>query len=147
MKEFTSKAIFLIASCALSTGAQCQEVFRCGDSYSQKPCANAVVVNVDDARSPAQKAEADAVTRRELASANAMEKARLKEEAQLRERNAKAALAQAKADAKSRAKSDASAPATKAKAKKNQAKKKKEAPNATARPTNAASKTAISPKK
>lgn len=125
MKKLTFTAIFFIASCALSTGAQCQEVFRCGDSYSQKPCANAVVVNVDDARTPAQKAEADAVTRRELASANAMEKARLKEEALLRERNAKAALAQAKASAKTRGKGDASAPATKAKAKKNQAKKKK----------------------
>ena len=89
-------AAFFIACCTLSTGAQSQKVYRCGDTYSQKPCADAVVVDVSDPRSQTQKARADAETRRELAAANAMEKARLKEEAQMRSDRAKQTPSQAK---------------------------------------------------
>jgi hypothetical protein len=53
-------------------------------------------VDVQDDRTPAQKAEADALTRREAATANAMEKARLKEEARQAAANAKSAAAQSK---------------------------------------------------
>ena len=96
MKPTCPPTIFLIAFCVLSTAAPGQKVYRCGDTYSQKPCADAVVIDVGDPRSPAQKAQADAETRRELAAANAMEKARLKEEAQMRSDRAKLAQTQAK---------------------------------------------------
>jgi len=89
MKHTTSLAAVFIACCVVSTGAQSQKVYRCGDTYSQKPCADAVVVDVSDPRSQTQKIRADAETRRELAAANAMEKARLKEEAQMRSERAK----------------------------------------------------------
>ncbi len=96
MKHTIRFATFFIACCSLSTGAQSQNVYRCGDTYSQKPCADAVVVDVGDPRSPAQKFQADAETHRESAAANAMEKARLKEEAQMRSDRAKLTQPQAK---------------------------------------------------
>lgn len=96
MKHTTPFAAIFIACCIVSTGAQSQKVYRCGDTYSQKPCADAVVVDVSDPRSQTQKARADAETRRELAAANAMEKARLKEEAQMRSDRAKQTPSQAK---------------------------------------------------
>ncbi len=96
MKHNIPVATFFIACCALSTGAMGQKVYRCGDTYSQKPCADAVVVDVGDPRSPAQKAQADAETRRESNAANAMENARIKEEAQMRSDRTKPAPSQAK---------------------------------------------------
>jgi hypothetical protein len=96
MKHTTPIAAIFVAFCALSTGAQSQNVYRCGDTYSQKPCADAVVVDVSDPRTPAQKASADAETRRELAAANAMEKGRLKDEAQMRSEGAKQTPSRAK---------------------------------------------------
>lgn len=91
MKHTTSLASFLIAIFAVSTGAFGQSVYRCGNTYSQKPCADGVQVDVQDARTPAQKAESEAAARREASTANAMEKTRLQEEAQLQAAKAKAA--------------------------------------------------------
>lgn len=110
MKPHASLAIFLIALCGITTGASAEEVYRCGNAYSQKPCPDAVVVDVQDARSKTQKTESDAAVQREAAAGNAMEKARLKAEAQQRADNAKAASAQNKKTA-SRPKDAASAPA------------------------------------
>jgi hypothetical protein len=99
MKTFTSIAIIFIATYAISTRASAEEVYRSGDAYSQKPCANAVAVDVQDSRTPAQKAESDAKTRHETAQVTALDKARQKEEAQRHAENAKLAAAQAKKDA------------------------------------------------
>ncbi len=96
MKLNTQVAIFYVALCALSTGTTAQNVYKCGNAYSQKPCADGVVVDVQDSRSAAQKAESDALIKRDSAAANAMEKTRLKEEAQQRADNAKLAAAAAK---------------------------------------------------
>lgn len=136
MNYTTPFAILLVALCILSTGAQGQNVYRCGNTYSQKPCADAVVVDVGDPRSPAQKAQADAETRRESAAANAMEKARLKEEAQLRSNRAKLAAPQTKKTAApARTAASAAAPdgAAKKQAPKSHSKKKKEPEYFTAR--------------
>jgi hypothetical protein len=64
-------------------------VYRCGNSYSQKPCADAVVVDVQDARTAEQKIKADATIRRDTATGNAMEKERLAQEARQRAAQAK----------------------------------------------------------
>lgn len=96
MKPSSLRAIFYIALCALSTGATGQNVYKCGNAYSQKPCTDAVLVDVQDSRTPVQKAESDALIKRDAAAANAMEKTRLKEEAQQRADNAKLAAAAAK---------------------------------------------------
>lgn len=96
MTKLLRIAIFFVATYAFCTGASAQNVYKCGSVYSQKPCPNAVELDVQDARTPAQKAEADAKTRREMAQANAMEKTRLKEEAQARAAQAKLAAAERK---------------------------------------------------
>jgi hypothetical protein len=61
--------------------AAAQNVYRCGDSYSQKPCPGGALVPTDDARSAAQKAQTREAAQRDGKTADAMEKARLKEEA------------------------------------------------------------------
>ena len=97
MKPLFKFATFFIAACAISTGATAQKtVYRCGTTYSQTPCEGAVSVNADDARSKADKLEADKATQRDMQRAKEMEKARLKEE--------KEALAQGKAASKTVAK-------------------------------------------
>lgn len=82
MKNRLFFALISIATCALSTGAAAQKVYRCGSAYSQTPCPDALVVEVEDTRSKAEKSESDARVRREAASADAMEKQRLHDEAQ-----------------------------------------------------------------
>ena len=74
--------VFAVA-CALSAmqPAAAQTVYRCGDSYSQKPCAGGALVPTDDARSEAQRAQAREAAQRDGKAADAMQKARLKEEA------------------------------------------------------------------
>lgn len=139
MKHVTPFAIFLIAICATTTRASAEEVYRCGSSYSQTPCPDGVRVDVQDARTAAQKAESDAAIRRESSAANAMEKARLKEEARLQAANAKAAApTKAKKKASQPTASDASADGADAtplgaKPHKHPAKKKKEPEYFTAR--------------
>lgn len=75
-------ALFFIAASAYSAWATGSNVYKCGSSYSQTPCEGAVPVHVDDARSTAQKLQSDAATLHQGKTANAMEKTRLKEEAQ-----------------------------------------------------------------
>lgn len=80
MQSTPLNAIFLIATCALSTGATAQLSYKCGDSYSQTPCPGATVINTTDRRTPAQKTQADLATGRVARTADAMEKARLQQE-------------------------------------------------------------------
>ena len=128
-------ATFFIAAYALCTGAGAEEVYKCGNAYSQKPCPGAVLVDVQDARTAAQKAQADANTRHEMAQVQALEKAHQKEEAQRRAAQAKLAAAEQKkaAPKPGRAASaadtaDASAPLHKKKSKKGASGKAKNAP-------------------
>lgn len=58
-----------------------QTVYRCGNSYSQIPCAGAVTVPVDDVRSEAQQAQARIGVARDKALADQLEAQRLAEEA------------------------------------------------------------------
>lgn len=105
MNKLLRIATFFVAAYALCAGASAQNVYKCGNTYSQKPCPDGIVVDVQDARTPAQKAEADAKTRREMAQVNAIEKAHEKEEAQAR-------ATQAKRDAAERKKAAAAKPRT-----------------------------------
>ncbi|APW41839.1 hypothetical protein [Rhodoferax saidenbachensis] len=109
MKNSLAFATLFIAACAIPTGAWSQKVYKCGSSYSQIPCADAVTVDTGDARSKAQKVEADKQTKQDAKAADAMEKARLKEEAQALAQNkiagktadkTKGAKSSAKADTK-----------------------------------------------
>jgi len=66
---------------SLAFTAQPETIYKCGTTYSQTPCAGATELNVDDARDPARKQEADAATRRDAKLAAEMEKDRLQLEA------------------------------------------------------------------
>ena len=80
MKINTIFATVFIAACAICTGASAQKVYKCGASYSQTPCPDAVTIHAEDTRSQAQQMDSKKVIARDVAAANAAEKARLKEE-------------------------------------------------------------------
>ncbi len=89
-----------MASCLISSAAiGADPVYRCGPAsspvYSQKPCADGKAVQVDDARSPQQKAESQAAARMQAKTADRMEKDRLAQEAAWTKANKPAALAKA----------------------------------------------------
>src|SRR4051794_30909309 len=75
--------MILATACALGAvwPAAAQNVYRCGDSYSQKPCPGGALVPTDDARSDSQRKQTREAAQRDGKAADAMQKARLKEEA------------------------------------------------------------------
>lgn len=75
-------ALLCAALAGWVSAAGAQPIYRCGDSYSQQPCPGGKVVDADDARSAGQKAQTDQAVRRDAKAAEALEKARLKDEAQ-----------------------------------------------------------------
>ena len=58
-----------------------QNIYRCGDTYSQQPCAGGRLIAASDSRSADQKSQTDEATKRSSQAADAMEKERIKEEA------------------------------------------------------------------
>jgi hypothetical protein len=73
-------AMLLIAACAISTRAIAEKVYKSGGTYAEIPCPDAVTIDADDTRSKAQKIQSENNVKRDTATANAMEKARLKKE-------------------------------------------------------------------
>ena len=72
--------------------AWAQTVYRCGNVYSQTPCAGGVALDASDTRTPTQKAQADAAAAQTARSADKMEKDRLAlEKAQARKPSQKLA--------------------------------------------------------
>lgn len=63
-----------------SAEAPAQPVFRCGNSYSQVPCADGRTVDVADPRGPAQQAEALRVAVSERALAESLRRDRMADE-------------------------------------------------------------------
>ncbi len=100
MNRSLSVAIIMIAIYSIPTGAIGQNaIYRCGNNYSQKPCTDAVVVEVQDTRTAQQKAQADATIRRDTATGNAMERDRLSQETRQRAAQAKLTAAEKKQSA------------------------------------------------
>jgi DNA-directed RNA polymerase subunit M/transcription elongation factor TFIIS len=78
-------ASILIAACAVSTGVCAQNVYRCGTTYSNTPCAaDAHVVDVQDGRTPEQRAQVATGIQKEAKLAKKLEKDRFQREAQER---------------------------------------------------------------
>lgn len=71
---------FLALLAVAPTAVPSQPIYRCGNAYSQTPCANAVVVKADDARTPDQKAQTDAATAQAARLAERMERDRMASE-------------------------------------------------------------------
>jgi hypothetical protein len=80
VKNSLKFAMVLTGAAALPGMAQ--EIYRCGDSYAQHPCAGGIRVQTDDTRSASQRAQAVEATRRDAETADALEQARLRQEAQ-----------------------------------------------------------------
>ena len=70
-----------LAASAWAAPAGAQNIYRCGDSYSQQPCPGGALVQAEDARSASQRSQTSEAAQRDAKAADAMEKARLKEEA------------------------------------------------------------------
>ena len=81
MPRLTLTAALSCALAALPGLATAQLSYKCGNSYSQTPCPDAVVLDKTDQRTSAQKAQADQATQRDARLASTMEKARLQQEA------------------------------------------------------------------
>ena len=75
-------ATVLIAITVHSGRATAQNVYKCGSSYSQQPCAGGTAVEASDARAGTQKRQTEDAARRDARAADAMEKERLKAQAQ-----------------------------------------------------------------
>lgn len=83
MKPLT--ALSLLLCLATSAGhAATPPVYRCGNAYSETPCPAAKVLEVADARSAAQRAEADRVVSNDRRLAADMRRDRLADEALLK---------------------------------------------------------------
>ena len=71
-------ALMLSLSLSLATaGANAQTVYRCGSSYSESPCPQATPLDVTDARTAAQRADAQRVAAGEKQLGLRMEQERL----------------------------------------------------------------------
>lgn len=126
MKFCVRFATVFIAACAYFTGANAQNVYRCGASYSQTPCPDGTELNVSDPRTAEQKKVSDARIKQQLDAANRIESDRIKEEQRAIAAQNKAA-AQAKALSKAQAKEEAARAKTEAKQAKAQAAQAKKA--------------------
>lgn len=71
---------FTVAAAAL--GAHAQQVWRCGNSYSQQPCPGGATLDVADPHRPADAARVARATKADQQRADALEKARLQQEKQ-----------------------------------------------------------------
>ena len=80
MRHSFLNAIILISTIALSTWVSAQNAYRCGNTYSQTPCPNAVPVDINDSRTSAQKKQTDAATAGSTKAGDTMEKSRLAQE-------------------------------------------------------------------
>ena len=81
MRKISTAALLCIAAAGGACPAAAQNIYRCGDSYSQQPCAGGKLVAASDSRTAGQKSQTDEATRRDAKAAETMEKARMKEEA------------------------------------------------------------------
>ena len=87
-------AAFLVTMGAHATMAAAQpgtSTWRCGNTYSDRPCEGGRTVKVDDSRSDADRRAADEATRRNGERADALERTRLSQERQAHEHDRRAA--------------------------------------------------------
>ena len=80
MKIRTPIATFLIATNLITTGVWGQNIYKCGNTYSQQPCPGGTLVDASDARTSEQKKASDLASQRNAKAADALEQARLKKE-------------------------------------------------------------------
>lgn len=74
------KKLIAIALATTFLAAHAQQVWRCGNTYSQARCPDGIPLSASDPRSAADKAQAAQVAKADQQRAEAMEKARLDQE-------------------------------------------------------------------
>jgi len=74
-------AAMTLLAAGLHGAAAAQQVYRCGNQYSQQPCPGGKEIEAADPRTQSEVKRADAETARQAKAADAMEKARLQQEA------------------------------------------------------------------
>jgi hypothetical protein len=90
----TAIAIFLVASGAFCLSAAAQgraEAYRCGNTYTDRPCEGGRPVKVDDTRTDADRRASEAGTQRAEARADQLERIRLSEGKDAYERSRRSA--------------------------------------------------------
>lgn len=80
MKKTTRLAAIGMAGLCACLTAVAQNVYRCGNTYSQAPCAGGQVIDVTDPP-PQQQAKGTSATERDLKAAAILERDRLRQEA------------------------------------------------------------------
>jgi hypothetical protein len=81
MKSFSHLVLTSLAALSVCHGVSAQQVYRCGNSYSQTPCAGAVAVQTEDPRTDAQRAQAKQGLTSDKALAKDLEATRRKDDA------------------------------------------------------------------
>ncbi|KIQ16112.1 hypothetical protein RT97_31405 [Variovorax paradoxus] len=87
-------AIFFIATCAYSNGVAAQDsakTWRCGSTYSDRPCEGGKTVKVDDPRSHEDRRAAEAGAKSNSTQADKLERSRLSLEKAAYDRDRQAA--------------------------------------------------------
>jgi hypothetical protein len=77
------QAFFMVAGLVFSAVLQAQGIYRCGNTYSQTPCAGTEPLQLKDTRQPEQKQQTDAAAGRAAKLAQDMEQTRVNEEKRL----------------------------------------------------------------
>lgn len=93
-RRHAAVALFLIAACAGSTGVIAQnaaQTWRCGSTYSDRPCEGGKPVKVEDPRSDQDRRAADAGARNAQTQADHLERSRLSQEKAAIDRDQRAA--------------------------------------------------------
>ena len=80
MLQRTLIAIIFISLNSIGTLASAQNVYRCGNTYSQTPCPSGKSLDVTDNRSADQKKQTDAAAANSAKAGDNMEKSRLAQE-------------------------------------------------------------------
>jgi hypothetical protein len=96
--KILSMAAVVVVAGAFTSAAYAQQTYRCGNTYSQTPCADGKALDVQDKRTDEQKAQAGKVTRDTEDSVN-----KLAAERKAREKSEKAQLRLEKAAQKAEA--------------------------------------------
>lgn len=80
-RNLSMVAMLCLAASSWIAPAAAQDIYRCGDKYGQQPCTGGTLVQADDTRSADQRSQTSLAAQRDAKAADALEKARLKEEA------------------------------------------------------------------
>lgn len=83
MQSLGKQFLFVIAGLTLVPGSQAQTIYRCGNAYSQTPCPDGTLLNLNDRREPDQKKQTDAAADQAARLARNMEQTRIAEEKRL----------------------------------------------------------------